>query len=147
MMPDCRGWRRAIRLPLRGKSRSQTPRLRCRVLIPYFHRGKVAPTGIQETGSTFAFVVQGNYGFTSDGSSITIHWDGTNGSSLLSIRRADDSNYSITAGSMRIGGLTSGVRYGFASFVSIAQPEHLSFVQGDAGTPEFAFSHIRLIKN
>ena len=30
--------------------------------------------------------------------------------------------------------------YGFSSFVSIAQPQHLSFVQGDAGTPRFAFS-------
>jgi hypothetical protein len=102
--------------------------------------GQVAPTGIQATGSTFAFVVQGNYAFTSDGGSITIHWDGSNGSKLLAIRRADGSNYSILAGSMTIGGLTAGTQYGFSSFVSIAQPQHLSFVQGDAGTPMFAFS-------
>ncbi len=102
--------------------------------------GQVAPTGIQATGSTFAFVVQGNYGFTSTGSSITIYWDGTNGSKLLAIRRADGSNYSIQAGSMTISGLTPGVKYGFASYVAIAQPDYLSFVQGDAGTPQFAFS-------
>ena len=102
--------------------------------------GQVAPTGIQATGSTFAFVVQGNYSFTSDGNSITIHWDGTNGSKLLAIRRADGSNYSILANSMTIGGLTAGVQYGFSSFVAIAQPDHLSFVQGDAGQPMFAFS-------
>lgn len=102
--------------------------------------GMVAPTGIQATGSTFAFVVQGNFSFTSTGSSVTIHWDGSNGSKLLAIRRADGSNYSIIAGSLAIGGLTAGVQYGFSSFVSIAQPQHLSFVQGDAGQPQFAFS-------
>ena len=102
--------------------------------------GAIAPTGIQATGSTFAFVVQGNYAFTSDGTSITIYWDGSNGSKLLAIRRADGSNYSITAGSMKIGGLTTGVQYGFSSFIAIPQPAHLSFVQGDAGSPGFAFS-------
>jgi hypothetical protein len=102
--------------------------------------GQVAPTGIQATGSTFAFVIQGNFAFTSTGGSITIYWDGSNGSKLLAIRRADGSNYSILAGSMTIGGLTAGVQYGFSSFVSIAQPQHLSFVQGDAGQAQFAFS-------
>lgn len=102
--------------------------------------GAIAPTGITATGSTFAFVVQGNFAFTSNGISITIHWDGSNGSKLLAIRRADGSNYSVLAGSMTIGGLTAGVQYGFSSFVSIAQSQHLSFVQGDSGTPAFAFS-------
>ena len=102
--------------------------------------GAIAPTGIQATGSTFAFVVQGNFGFTSDGNSITIYWDGSNGSKLLAIRRADGSNYSVTAGSMTIGGLTAGTQYGFSPFVAIAQPQNLSFVQGDIGTPGFAFS-------
>lgn len=102
--------------------------------------GVIAPTGIQATGSTFAFTVQGNFGFTSDGSSITIYWDGTNGSKLLAIRRADDSNFSISPGSLRVAGLTSGVQYGFASYIAIAQPNSLSFVKGDAGTPKFTFS-------
>lgn len=102
--------------------------------------GAIAPIGIQATGSTFAFVVQGNYAFTSTGDTITVHWDGSNGSKLLAIRRADNSNYSVLAGSMTIGGLTAGVQYGFSSFVSIAQPQTLSFVQGDRGTPQFAFS-------
>ena len=102
--------------------------------------GAIAPTGIQATGSTFAFVVQGNFGFISDGTSITIHWDGSNGSKLLAIRRADGSNYSVTVGSMTVGGLTAGTQYGFSPFVAIAQPQNLSFVQGDAGTPTFAFS-------
>ena len=102
--------------------------------------GAIAPTGIQATGSTFAFVIQGNLSFTSDGSSITIYWDGSNGSKLMTVRRADGSNFSITAGSMRIGGLIAGVQYGFSSFVAIAQPQNLSFVQGDSGAPKFAFS-------
>src|ERR1017187_1031160 len=40
--------------------------------------GAIAPTGIQATGSIFAFVVQGNFAFTSTGDSITIYWDGSN---------------------------------------------------------------------
>lgn len=102
--------------------------------------GTIAPTGIQATGSTFAFVVQGHFAFTSTGTSITIYWDGSHGSQLLAIRRADGSNYSVTAGSMTVGGLTAGVTYGFSSFVATAQPAQLSFVQGDSGTPQFAFS-------
>lgn len=102
--------------------------------------GLIAPTGTQATGSTFAFVVQGNFSFTSNGSSITIFWNGSNGSKLLAIRRADGSNYSVSAGSMTIGGLTAGTQYGFSPFVAISQPQNLSFSQGDAGTPKFAFS-------
>src|ERR1035437_6955914 len=102
--------------------------------------GAIAPTGIQATGSTFAFVVQGNFAFTSDGSSITIRWDGTTGSKLLAIRRADGSNFSVQAGSMMVTGLTAGVQYGFSSFISIAQPTMLSFAQGNTGQPQFAFS-------
>jgi len=41
---------------------------------------------------------------------------------------------------MTISGLTAGTQYGFSSFVCIAQPQTLSFVQGDTGTPGFAFS-------
>lgn len=102
--------------------------------------GNIAPTGVTATGSTFAFVVQGNFAFTSNGSSITIFWDGTNGSNLLAIRRADGSNFSVTAGSMTVSGLTAGQQYGFSAFVAIAQPSMLSFVQGDSGDPKFAFS-------
>lgn len=102
--------------------------------------GNIAPTGVTATGSTFAFVVQGNFSFTSNGNSISIFWDGTNGSSLLAIRRADGSNFSVTAGSMTVSGLTAGLQYGFSAFVAIAQPSMLSFVQGDAGSPQFAFS-------
>lgn len=102
--------------------------------------GNIAPTGVTATGSTFAFVVQGNFAFTSSGNAITIYWDGSNGSKLLAIRRADGSNFSITAGSMTVSDLTPGTLYGFSAFVAIAQPSMLSFVQGDAGTHQFAFS-------
>jgi hypothetical protein len=102
--------------------------------------GNIAPTGVTATGSTFAFVVQGNFGFISTGTSITIYWDGTNQSKLMTIRRADGSSYPIPGGSLTISGLTKGVSYSFAPFVSVAQPATLSFVQGDSGTPQFAFS-------
>jgi hypothetical protein len=102
--------------------------------------GTIAPTGITATGSTFAFTVEGNFAFTSDGTSIKIYWDGTNGSKLMKILRADGSNFSIAAGSKTIAGLTSNTQYGFAAFISVAQPNHLSFAKGNKGTPKFAFS-------
>jgi len=102
--------------------------------------GTIAPTGITATGSTFAFTVEGYFAFTSDGNSIKIYWDGTNGSKLMKILRADGSNFSIAAGSKTIGGLTANTQYGFAAFVAVAQPNHLSFAKGNKGTPKFAFS-------
>ena len=103
--------------------------------------GQISPSaGIQTTGNTFPFVVQGNIGFAWDGSVLTAYWDGTNGSAQFVVRRSDGSQITIPRGSMRISGLTGGLPYGFAPYVSVAQPQTVSFVVGNAGAPRYALS-------
>lgn len=103
--------------------------------------GLISPSsGISATGNTFPFVVQGQFFFAYVGSTLTIYWDNTHGSSLFVIRRADNTNITIPKGSLAIAGLNARTRYGFAPFISVAQPSSISFVAGDAGTPRFAFS-------
>lgn len=103
--------------------------------------GQISPSqGIANTGNSFAFVIQGNFGFSWNGSVLTIYWDGTNGSTPFVVRRADSSQISIPKGSIAIAGLAGETLYAFAPFVAVAQPERVSFVAGDAGSPRYAFS-------
>jgi hypothetical protein len=103
--------------------------------------GLISPTqGIAATGNAFPFVVQGNFGFSWNGTTLTIYWDGSNGSSPFVIRRADGTQISVPRGSIDIAGLSGTTLYSFAPFISVAQPERVSFVLGDAGSPRYAFS-------
>jgi hypothetical protein len=103
--------------------------------------GKINPSsGIQTVGSAYPPVISGNFGFTSTANSITIYWDGTNGSNILSLKRADGSNFTVPQGSLMINGLVAGTQYGFMPYSKITSQGNLSFVAGDAGNPQFAFS-------
>lgn len=103
--------------------------------------GQISPSsGLLNAGNAFAFVVQGNFGFAWNGSGLTIYWDGTNGSIPFVVRRADSSQISIPRGSLSISGLGGSTLYAFAPFVSVAQPQRISFVAGDSGSPRYAFS-------
>lgn len=103
--------------------------------------GQISPsTGVSATGNTFSFVVQGKFGFAWAGTILTIYWDGTNGSLPFVIRRADKSTFSVPRGSMSIAALSQNTLYSFAPFISVAQPQAVSFVVGDSGSPRFAMS-------
>lgn len=103
--------------------------------------GQISPSsGVQNTGNAFAFVVQGQFGFAWNGSGLTIYWDGTNGSIPFVVRRADATQISIPRGSISISGLDASTLYSFAPFVAVAQPQRVSFVVGDSGSPRYAFS-------
>ncbi len=58
-------------------------------------------------------VVIGAFAYTSDGTSITWYWDGTNGSSLLTLRWPDGSLTPIPPTSQRISGLAGTTTYTF----------------------------------
>ena len=80
--------------------------------------GQISPSsGVSNTGSAFPFVVQGAFGFTWTANTLTLYWDGTNGSTPFLIRRTDGTLLSIPRGSLAILGLA-----------------------GDAGSPRYAFS-------
>ena len=103
--------------------------------------GTINPdTGIANVGNAFPFVIQGQFGFTSDANSITLFWDGTNGSKIFAVKRVDGTNYTIPSGSMTIGGLQPGTLYGFLPYNKLTSQNQLSFTIGDAGVPQFAFS-------
>ena len=97
-------------------------------------------SGLQAVGNTSPFVMQGKFNFLGTSNSITLFWDGTNGSQIFVIKRADGSSFTVPSGSLFIGGLTPNTTYGFLPYNKITAQDHLSFSVGDAGTPQFAFS-------
>lgn len=97
-------------------------------------------SGLQAVGNTSPFVMQGKFNFTATPTSITLFWDGTNGSQIFVIKRADGTSFTIPGGSLLISGLTPLTTYGFLPYNCITSQNNLSFSMGDAGNPQFAFS-------
>lgn len=103
--------------------------------------GQINPySGLQNLGNNFSFYIQGKIGFSATSNSITLYWDGTNGSQVLVVKRVDNSSFSIPKGSLTISGLNADTIYGFLPFNCLTNQDNLSFCTGDAGTPRFAFS-------
>lgn len=97
-------------------------------------------TGLQAVGNTSPFVIQGKFNFTSTPDSIMLFWDGTNGSQIFVIKRADGTSFTVPQGTLVISGLQAATIYGFLPYNKITASDALSFSVGDAGTPRFAFS-------
>ena len=88
--------------------------------------------------------VQGNtsgFAYVATSTTITIYWDGTNGSIVPVITRADGSRFTVpTSGSpMVITGLLAVTTYYFLPFWNINNLCNIGWVQGTAGTPQIAF--------
>lgn len=97
-------------------------------------------TGVTVKGSIPPAGVVGNFGFTGTATTITIYWDGTNGSATLKIIRADNTAVSIPGSNMTVSGLTASTTYGFLPFWNTFNNCGIGFVKGDSGTPQFAFT-------
>lgn len=97
-------------------------------------------TGVTAIGSIPPAGVTGKFAFTATSTSITIYWDGTNTSVLLSVLRADKTAEQIPGNNLTISGLTPSTTYGFLPFWSPFVNCGVGFVVGDSGTPQFAFS-------
>ena len=103
--------------------------------------GQVNPnTGLQNVGNAFPFYTQGKFGFVATPTTITLYWDGTNGSLPFVVKRVDGTSFSVPQGSLVISGLNAGTIYGFLPYNCLTNQTVLSFVTGDAGSPRFAFS-------
>lgn len=91
--------------------------------------------GIMPTANTAGFA------YTSDGTSITWYWDGTNGSKVPVITRADGSRFTVpTAGSgLTISGLANSTQYYFLPFWNVNNLCNIGWVQGTTGSPQIAF--------
>jgi hypothetical protein len=92
--------------------------------------GSVPPAG---NVSGFAYVGGAN--------SITWYWDGTNGSTVIALKRSDGSAQVIpTAGSgLVVSGLAGATTYYFLPFWSPNQSCNVGWVTGTVGSPQIAF--------
>jgi hypothetical protein len=107
----------------------------------------VTPTGLISSqsslsakGSLSPNVLSGVLGFTATPTTITLWWDGSNHSAILSVKRANGTSFTIPPGTQTITGLTAGMQYGFSVFWNINSSSGLSFGPGDSGSPKIAIS-------
>jgi hypothetical protein len=107
----------------------------------------VTPTGlinsqsaVSAKGSLSPNVLSGVLGFTATTTTITLWWDGSNHSQILSVKRADGTSFTIPPGTQTVTGLIAGTQYGFSVYWNINSSSGLSFGPGDSGTPQIAIS-------
>lgn len=99
-------------------------------------------------GSNAVAVTDGTFGFTATTTSITIYWDGTNGSIPFKIRRSDSQSQSgnstctvVPSGSVTITGLSASTKYYFLPFYGVFSCG-VGWVIGNAGNIKIAFSSL-----
>jgi hypothetical protein len=85
-------------------------------------------------------VLSGVLGFTATTTTITVWWDGSNHSQIISIKRANKTSFTIPPGTQTVSGLTPGILYGFSVYWNINSSSGLSFGPGDAGDPKIAIT-------
>jgi hypothetical protein len=113
----------------------------------FFDNGGISLSGggVSLTGGTantiseagFAYVAQNPFVDT-----VTLYWDGTNGSQLIAQRRTDGTRAPVPAGSLVISGLVASKRYYFLPFWAANNPCSIGFVPGTHGTPQILFQTI-----
>lgn len=103
--------------------------------------GQINPlSAVSAKGNLSPLVLAGVLGFSADASSITVWWDGTNSSQVISIKRADGTSFTIPKGSQTITGLSASTQYGFSTFWNVNNTGGLSFGPGDTGSPQVGIS-------
>jgi hypothetical protein len=103
--------------------------------------GQINPiSAVQAKGNLSPLVLSGVLGFSADASSITVWWDGTNSSQVISIKRADGTSFTIPKGSQTITGLSASTQYGFSTYWNVNNTGGLSFGPGDTGSPKIGIS-------
>lgn len=95
--------------------------------------GMITAGAIPPAVSTWGFAA------TVTANSITWYWDGTNGSTVLVIRRTDGIRQTVPAGSLTVTGLTNTTWYGFLPYWSPNNQCGIGWVAGSAGTPLIGF--------
>lgn len=103
--------------------------------------GQINPlSAVQAKGNLSPLVLSGVLGFSASSTSITVWWDGTNSSQVISIKRADGTSFTVPKGSQTITGLTASMQYGFSVYWNVNNTGGLSFGPGDTGSPAVAIS-------
>jgi hypothetical protein len=107
----------------------------------FINNGKIDLTGnaIRKQGANAVSVSEAGFAFTATSTSITLYWDGTNGSQVIVQRRSDHSRQVIPPGSITTTGLTPSTRYYFLPFWTPANSCQIGWSVGTSGTPAIAF--------
>lgn len=95
-------------------------------------------TTVGSAGST-PFSTTSSFAYTATTTSITWYWDGTNGSTTLTIYRADNNATGPISGSQTITGLSPSTTYNFYPYWD-EPTQTLKWVTGGTGTPAYAIS-------
>jgi fibronectin type 3 domain-containing protein len=95
-------------------------------------------TVVGSAGST-PFSTTSSFAYTSTTTSISWFWDGTNGSTTITIYRADNKTTGPISGNQTITGLTPGTTYNFYPYWD-EPTQTLQWVTGGTGTPAYAIS-------
>lgn len=97
-------------------------------------------SGLKAQGNAVP-TVNGKFAYVSTTSSITWYWDGTNGSSLLTIYWPDGTSTAVPPANLAITGLSSNTAYTFYPYFNV-DLNSVGFVQvsGGVGTPAAAYT-------
>jgi len=106
-------------------------------------RGRIATynTTQAKLGGVSPSTNRNGFAYTSTDSSITWYWDGTNGSHILVLHRADRTQFVIpvTGSGLTVSGLTASTNYYFLPFWSPLNTCNVGWVPATHGTPQIAF--------
>lgn len=106
-------------------------------------RGRIATynTTQAKLGGVSPSTNRNGFAYTSTDHSITWYWDGTNGSHILVLHRADRTQFVIpvTGSGLTVSGLTASTNYYFLPFWSPLNTCNVGWVPGTHGTPQIAF--------
>jgi hypothetical protein len=99
-------------------------------------------SSVQKKGGVSVHGVSGTFAWTATATSITWYWDGTNGSQVPVIKRADGTFFTVpTSGSgLTISGLAVTTDFYFLPFWNVNSLCNIGWVQGTTGSPQIAFT-------
>jgi hypothetical protein len=101
----------------------------------------VSSTGVRKVGGVSVSGNTSGFAYTSTTTTITWYWDGTNGSLVPVITRADGSRFTVpTSGSpLTISGLTANTTYYFLPFWNVNNLCNIGWVEATQGSPQIGF--------
>lgn len=99
-------------------------------------------SGVVTAGSIPPLAVNSPFAIVRDttNTKATIYWDGTNGSAVPLVHRADGTITAVPPNSQVITGLVASTWYGFLPFWSQSSLCGIGFAQGDSGSPLYLFA-------
>lgn len=100
-------------------------------------------SGIVKKGSNALSITNAGFAYVAENpfvDSVTLFWDGTNGSKVPTVNRSSGSAQAVPAGNIKISGLLPNTTYYVLPYWSNQNPCSLGFALGTVGTPQICFT-------